>query len=138
MKGDNNGEKKIVTVSLSKRNVEWVDGQCNNRSAYVNDLIDAAREGGRADVDTVVKRHELMRLKSQREEMKGSIESINNQIERYEAELEQQSAKRGEVVREAKQLFEGMDVGVENPAVKNKAEEAEMTPAELLEEINDE
>lgn len=75
------------------------------------------------------------------DDRKGELSELYRELDALRSKLdekEDEEEKRQMLVQEAKEALDGANLIPDNPAVKNWAEKVEMTPEELIEEINDE
>lgn len=127
-------EKQIVSVSLTEENVEWLDAQTNNRSAYLNDVIDEIREGGGSAA--VIREFERRRLESQRKSIKAQLDTVTDQLEAIESMESKQEQQQNEVIERCVENW-GRLPDRDSPGVETQAEKAGMEPDEFYEALKE-
>lgn len=127
-------DKKRITVTLSKENISWLDANYNNRSGYINDLLDNAREGG-GNVDSAIRAYQIENLQSDIAGKKAQLEAKKSRLETLKSQQRSEMAEQEQTIQDAKEALDGTCLSPDNPAVKHWAGEAGITPEELIEEI---
>lgn len=129
-------DKVRKTFSLDAQNADYLDRETNNKSGFINDLIEAHRQGA-SEVETAVARHREEQLQSELRQVKSRENSIKSQLETVQKRLSTEEERREEKMEEARNALETVPMEVDNPAVENWARKLKMTPAELIEEVED-
>jgi len=127
-------DKVRTSVSLTEENKAYLDSETNNRSAFINDLIDAHRKG-KSDMDEVIARYRREQLKAERRKAKNTVERVDSELETIDKQLEQKQAERESELDEARDVLADVPNDPENPAIQNWAEDLDMTPEELISEL---
>jgi len=127
-------DKVRTSVSLTEENKAYLDSETNNRSAFINDLIDAHRKG-KSDMDEVIARYRREQLKAERRKAKNTVERVDSELETIDKQLEQKQAERESELDEARDVLTDVPNDPENPAIQNWAEDLDMTPEELVDEL---
>jgi len=127
-------DKVRTSVSLTEENKAYLDSETNNRSAFINDLIDAHRKG-KSDMDEVIARYRREQLKAERRKAKNTVERVDAELETIDKQLEQKQAERESELDEARDVLTDVPNDPENPAIQNWAEDLDMTPEELISEL---
>jgi len=127
-------DKVRTSVSLTEENKAYLDSETNNRSAFINDLIDAHRKG-KSDMDEVIARYRREQLKAERRKAKNTVERVDSELETIDKQLEQKQAERESELDEARDVLTDVPNDPENPAIQNWAEDLDMTPEELISEL---
>lgn len=127
-------DKVRTSVSLTQENKAYLDSETNNRSAFINDLIDAHRKG-KSDMDEVIARYRREQLKAERRKAKNTVERVDSELETIDKQLEQKQAERESELDEARDVLADVPKDPENPAIQNWAEDLDMTPEELIDEL---
>jgi len=130
-------EKRPVSLNLSEQNIAWMDEQCNNRSAYVDELLTRAREGG-DELEGIIARYQAEQLRAQKAQLETRLEGVSDQLERVEKKAFQAEEKQQDVLQEARDVIRPDKRNEDNPAVQTWAKKAEMGVSEFLEALNDE
>lgn len=124
----------VVTVNLDDGNVEWLDAETDNRSAFVNKLITKAREGS-GEIDEAVAQFQREKLRRDREALKVQIEGIEEQLEAIDDRMETAAGQR-ETSLEA--VLENLSTTPRDPtnvAIRENAKDLGMTPEKLVTEL---
>jgi len=126
--------RKRVAVTLDPANVEWLDQHCDNRSAFINDLLTRARNNEDA-IDRVVARYRIEQLKREKATHEAQIEGIEQQLDELEDRKARGEEKREVRLEEAKQNLTDVPPDPTNPAVQTWADKLDMSPQGLAEEL---
>lgn len=129
-------EKQRVTLNLDSGLVAWMDEEYGNRSKFVNDLLQRAKEGD-SQMDRVVAQYQLEQLKGQKATVESRLESIEGQINKFKKKAQRFEEEQENVVEDAYDSLNTTRLEPDNPAVENWADKAEMTPEELIEELEE-
>lgn len=130
-------ENSRITISVSEENIAWLDANYNNRSGYIDDLLTQAREGG-GKVDEAIRDYQIQQLSAEVNGMESELETKKARLEALQAEQRSEMAEKQRKLEDAKESLDGARLVPDNPAVQNWAEKVDMTPEELIEEVNDE
>ena len=123
--------KKRVAISLSEENVEWIDANYNNRSAFFDDLVTDYRRGT-SHAENVVARHRKQELDVKAASLKAQLEAVEEQRNVIESTVETKEQRREEVVEKAvAELDIDPSVGFDHEAARTWAEKAEMEVSEF-------
>jgi len=126
--------RKRVGITLDPANVEWLDQHCDNRSAFINDLLTRARNNEDA-IDRVVARYRIEQLKREKATLESQMEGIDEQLEELQERAVRGEEKREVRFEEAKQNLSDVPADPTNPAVQTQAEKLDMSPQELAEKL---
>lgn len=129
-------EKVRITVTVEPVNAEYLDRETNNRSAFINELIEAHRKGVDGTEDAVA-RYRKEQIESELQQVQSREETLRTQLESIENRLKTEQEHREEQLDEAAEVLADVPADPENPAVKNWARKLSMKPEELLEAIAD-
>lgn len=124
----------VVTVNLDDVNVEWLDAETDNRSAFVNKLVTKAREGS-GEVDEAVAQFQREKLRRDREALEVQIEGIDKQLETIQKRMEAAEGQKEASLEASIEDLEGTPRDPTNPAIQTHAERLNMSPAALVEEL---
>jgi len=127
-------DRERISVTLESENVAYLDREVNNRSAFINDLIEAHRKG-KSEIDEAVARHRKQQLESELRRIESEKSSVQSELEHLEEKLSREEARKQEKLQEARDTLEPGQFVPENPAVENWADKLDMTPEELIEEL---
>jgi DNA anti-recombination protein RmuC len=127
-------DKVSTSVSLTAENREYIDREVNNRSAFINDLIQAHRQG-KSDMEETIARHRRQQLQSELRKIKSREQSVKDELEHLNQKITEEKKRKQKVIQDAKEALDGTRLTTDNPAVRNWAEDAGITPEELIEEI---
>lgn len=129
-------DKVSTSVTLEPENREYLDREVNNRSAFINDLIEAHRKG-KSEMEEAIARHRKQQLKSELRSVESREEQITNELEHINQKIASEEERKERLWKEAIDALEGVPMEPDNPAVQNWAGKLDMTPAELIEEIEE-
>jgi predicted nucleic acid-binding Zn-ribbon protein len=129
-------DKKVTSVGLDPKNAEYLDQETNNKSRFINDLIEAHRHGT-SEMEEVVIRYQREQLQSELRQIESRKESVESQLEIIDKRVTSKEQHREEQFAEAREVLADVPADPENPAVENWASKLDMTPSELLEELAD-
>jgi DNA anti-recombination protein RmuC len=129
-------EKVSTSISLTAKNRDYLDREVNNRSGFINDLIDAHREG-KSEMDEAIARFRREQLEQELNSVTRREDEIRNELETLNEQITQEQQRKQEKLEDAKEAIGGMHLTADNPAVKNWAENVGMSPEELLEELDE-
>jgi predicted nucleic acid-binding Zn-ribbon protein len=118
-------DKTRTTVYLTDANVEWMDSQSINRSELINKLVRRYREGG-GQMDAVLADFEKERIRSQMEQAKARLETLEGQLERVDDVVTSPEERREEQLHETFADMTGIPADPDNPAVRNQADNHDM------------
>lgn len=127
-------DKVSTSVNLTGKNREYLDREVNNRSAFINDLIEAHRQG-KSDIDEAIARYRREQLEHELREVQSRKREIQNQLDVINQKVQKEEARKQEQLAEAKETLADVPRDPENPAVENWADKIGITPEELLEEL---
>mgnify|MGYP002761169883 CR=1 FL=1 len=127
-------DKVRTSVSLTEENKRYLDTETNNRSAFINDLIDAHRRGT-SDMNDIVARFRKEQLESERRSAEKTLNRVESELESLEERLDKQEAEKERTLQKARENLDGVARDPENPAIVNWATKLDMTPEQLLEEL---
>jgi len=127
-------EKEPRSINFTKENLEYIDRNCNNRSGFVNDLVEAHRQGT-SDMKEAVARFRAEQLRSQKADLKGRLGSIESELEKVEDNLTKAREQNKVKLSEAKQALSETPKDTDNPAIQHWADELNMTPEDLIDEL---
>jgi DNA anti-recombination protein RmuC len=128
-------EKVSTSISLTAENRDYLDREVNNRSGFINDLIDAHREG-KSEMNEAIARFRREQLEQELNSVTRREDEIRNELETLNEQITQEQQRKQEKLEDAKEAIGGMNLAADNPAVKNWAAKVGMNPEELLEELD--
>ena len=126
--------RERISVTVDPANAEWLDEHCDNRSAFINDLLTRARNNEDA-IDRVVARYRIEQLKRERATLESQMEGIDQQLAELEDRVERSEDKREVRLDEAKENLRDVPPEPTNPAVQTWSDKLDMSPQELVEEL---
>jgi len=129
-------DKVSTSITLEPKNREYLDREVNNRSAFINDLIEAHRQG-KSEIDEAIARYRREQLQSELNTVESRKEQIENELEIINKQVQKEEARKQEMLAEAKQKLSDIPHSPDNPAVENWADKLDMTPDELIQELGD-
>lgn len=124
--------KETKTVSLDPDNKRYLDKQ-DNASALVNDLVTQVREGG--DKSTAVIQWQLHEKQKQKRATEEKLDRIENSIQELQQLKDGFQQVETDNLERAKELFDD-PTDPTDPAIQKWAKKCNMTPTELIEEID--
>jgi len=124
----------VVTVNLDEENVEWLDAETDNRSAFVNRLVTKAKEGS-GEIDEAVAQFQREKLRRDREALQVQIEGIDKQLETIHERMEAAEGQKQASLESSIEALEGTPRDETNPAIQTHADRLNMSPADLVEEL---
>jgi len=124
----------VVTVNLDDQNVEWLDAETDNRSAFVNKLVTKAREGS-GEIDEAVAQFQREKLRRDREALEVKIEGIEKQLETIDNRVEAAEGRKEASLEATIDALEKTPRDPTNSAVQAHAERLGMSPQALVEEL---
>lgn len=132
--------KRRRTVSLDEPNDRYLEDPDLNASGLINSLVSHFRRKGRI-VDVALG----MRLEQTKQEIEDTeaeiarlqsrLSELESERDRLEAKLRDMEDRQEEAIDEFLNLSGGPELDPENPAVKNYAQKANMTPQRFIEEV---
>ncbi|ERH03607.1 MAG: hypothetical protein J07HR59_00724 [Halorubrum sp. J07HR59] len=126
--------REKIAVTVSRENLEWLDENYNNRSAFVDDLLTRARKG-EGEIHRAVAQYQKEQLEREKATLETKMESVEEQLETIDARIDRDNQHKETQLRDAAQNLEGAKKTPTNPAVQKQAEKLGMTPQELLDEL---
>lgn len=127
-------EKDKITVSLTPENVEWIDANHNNRSAFIDDLITDYREGT-SQADDVVAQYRLRQLEAEQASLKKQLEVIEEQKEAVAETVTTKEQRREQQFDEAAEKLHEHQLEEDNPGVNHLADEIGVETETLIAEV---
>jgi len=124
--------KETRTVSLKPANNEFLSNH-DNASALVDDLVTQYREG--ADRDTVALELQIEQKRRERRSAKKEVNRLDEDIAELERLKNEFQGSREDRLQEAKEVLSDVPREADNPAILNWAERLELTPTELIDEL---
>lgn len=94
-----NSGKTSTSFNLTDENHEWLERQTDNRSAFLNDLLERARETGLTS--DLVLRHQITELELELEMHEKKADATRNLIEDLEENVESKERKKEDLYQEA-------------------------------------
>lgn len=120
-----------ITIVVSKDNVDWLDANYNNRSAFIDDLITDYRESA-GQADNVVAQFRKRQIDAQISSLKSQLEAARDERQEIADSVTTKKERQREVAEEAvSELGLAPSVGHDNAAVENWADKAGMEPEEF-------
>jgi hypothetical protein len=130
-------EKVRITVTVEPVNADYLDRETNNRSAFINELIEAHRKGVEG-TDDAIARYRKEQIESELQQVESREETLRSQLESVEKQLTSRKEHREEQLSEARDVLADVPPDPENAAVENWARKLDMAPEELLEVLENE
>lgn len=124
----------VVTVNLDDGNVEWLDAETDNRSAFVNKLVTKAREGS-GEIDEAVAQFQREKLRRDRAALEVQIEGIEEQLETIDNRMEATAGQKEASLEATIEELSDTPRDETNPAIQNHAQKLNMSPDALVEEL---
>jgi multidrug resistance efflux pump len=127
--------KQRKTFTLDPEVKAYLDAEGRNASETVNRLVKL--DMGEEVVNTEIIK---MRMEMEKDKYEAAAQRAKGHLERYnqlQSRLENQHSKKQDKLKEAREAIGGKHLTADNPAVKNWAEKCDMTPEELLEELDE-
>lgn len=124
----------VVTVNLDDANVEWLDAETDNRSAFVNKLITKAREGNN-DIERVVAQYQREQLERERAKLEVQLESVHDQLEAVDQRVSVAESQENAELEKSIEDLSGTPRDPTNIAIQKHAKKLGMTPEALIEEL---
>lgn len=129
-------DKVSTSVTLTTENREYLDREVNNRSAFINDLIEAHRNG-KSDMEEAIARHRREQLLSELNRVESREEQIKDELEHIQMRISEEQERKAEQLEKAKDALAEVPKEPDNPAIENWADKLDMTPRELLDTLED-
>lgn len=127
--------KETRSVSIDEENDEWLDEQ-DNASTLVNELVTQARRSG--GVDTAALDLQIQQKEREARLAEERAENLWNDAEQLRALKQEAERQEAADISEAVEALKGAPLDEDNPAVVNWAGNLGMTPAELVERLEEE
>lgn len=122
-----------ITIVVSQDNVDWLDANYNNRSAFIDDLITDYRQSG-GDADNVVAQFRQRQIEAEIASLKSQLEAARDERQQIADTVTTQEERQREVAKEAvAELGFDPPVGYDNAAAENWADKAGMEPESFWE-----
>lgn len=128
-------EKVPTSVTLTQENLAYLDREVNNRSGFINDLIEAHRTGS-SDMEEAIARHRREQLESELRTVELREETIRDELEHVREIITVEEERVESTLEEARETLADAPRDPENPAIKQWAKKVNMRPAELIEELD--
>lgn len=128
--------KERKTVTLDPEVAAYLNTEGRNASETVNKLV-------KLDMGEDVVNEQLikMRMEMEQDRYESAAQKARGHLERYnqlKRRLDQRKDHQQSVIQDAKEALDGARLNTDNPAVKNWAEKANISPEELIEEVENE
>lgn len=123
-----------TSVTLTAENREYLDREVNNRSAFINDLIEAHRQG-KSDMEETIARYRKEQLKSELRTVNSRQEELHNELELINQQISEEQERKQNIIEDAREALAKTPKTVDNPAVETWAQKAGLTPEELIERL---
>lgn len=127
-------DKTTRTVSISKKNDKFLSST-DNASALVDDLLEQYRQSG--DKQSVAIDLQLRQKRREKREKQNSLERVDNEIKELEQLKQEFAVEETAQLEEVKKELSDTPREVTNPAIQAKADQLDMTPTELVQELPD-
>lgn len=115
-----------ITITVSTDNLNWLDANYNNRSAFIDDLLTDYRESG-GQTENVVAEFRKRQIEAEIASLKSQLESAREQREAIADSVTTHEERQREIAREAvDQLGIDPGVGYDHAAAENWADKAGM------------
>jgi hypothetical protein len=126
-------DKTPTSVNLTNENLEYLDSETDNRSAFINRLIREYREGG--STDAMMQRYRLELLSTERGLARKRMESLQEQIDEIQSAMETAEERREREFTETAERMDGIPADPSNPAVQTQAENLDMEPSAFADRL---
>ena len=128
----------IVSVNLDEELVEYIDERSDNRSAFINDLVENHRDS-KSIANEAVAEFRKRQLKQKKAALESELELFEDELEEVNKTLKSSHEMAEVELAEAREALEeaGVNITPTNPAVENWAEKLGVTPVELVEKLED-
>jgi len=126
-------EKKRTSVSLPRETYEWLSDAPVENSALIAELLDEYRQSRTERVAGL--EMQLKHAKTERDDLKQQYEHAEERVADLEERLSEARVDETAVIddeRESLDTLPDRQLTADNPAVKNWAEKAGLSPEELL------
>lgn len=128
-------DKTSTSVSLTAENREYLDREVNNRSAFINDLIQAHRQG-KSDIDEAIARYRQEQLESELRKVESRRRELEDELDVIQKQVTAEQERKQELLEEAREALEDTPRDPDNPAIQNWADDLDVTPDELIEKLD--
>jgi len=128
-------DKVATSVTLAQKNREYLDREVNNRSAFINDLIEAHRTG-KSDMEEAIARHRREQLESELRTVELRKDAIQDELEHVTEIITEENERIEGTLIDARETLADAPRDPDNPAIKRWAKKVNMRPAELIEELD--
>jgi len=127
--------KQRRAVTLEPEVDEYLSQEHINASGLVNDLVKRHMSGD--DTEAAIREFRINQLEDEAEEYAGIAERKRERAERLREVAEQEQSERKQAVQEVVDDLVNKDVprDPDNPAIKTQADNLDMEPKELLDEL---
>jgi len=127
--------KQRRAVTLEPEVDEYLSQEHINASGLVNDLVKRHMSGD--DTEAAIREFRINQLEDEAEEYAGIAERKRERAERLREVAEQEQSERKQAVQEVVDDLVNKDVprDPDNPAIKTQADNLDMEPTELLDEL---
>lgn len=127
--------KQRRAVTLEPEVDEYLSQEHINASGLVNDLVKRHMNG--EDSKAAIREFRINQLEDEAEEYDGIAERKRERAERLREVAEQEQSERKQAVQEVIDDLVAKDVprDPDNPAIKTQADNLDMEPTELLDEL---
>jgi DNA anti-recombination protein RmuC len=127
-------KKQRRSVSLEPEVHEYLSREEVNASALVNDLVRQHMEG--VVKDAAVLRLRKQQVQSEVDHLRARAENKVDELEELEARLESSVSQHNAELEESLEKLQRVEHEPTNPAIQKHAEKLDMTPKELIDELD--
>lgn len=124
-------DKTPTTLNLTEANIEYLDAETDNRSAFVNELLEAHREG----IGDMLNQYRLDQLQVEKDTALSKAERIDDEMEAIRGQIESAEERREREFAETAEQMDGIPAAPDNAAVQTQAEKLDMDPAAFADRL---
>lgn len=128
-------EKQRKSFTLDPEVSAYLSQEGRNASQTVNKLV--KMEMGKDAVDKTLLKY---RMQSEKDQYESAAQKARGHLERYnqlKRQLEKTESREDELLQDVREKLANVPLRPDNPGVQAQAERVDMTPEELIEEIQD-
>ncbi|ELY69952.1 type II toxin-antitoxin system CcdA family antitoxin [Natrinema versiforme] len=134
-------EKKRTGISIDAHVLDQLKARNVNVSGLINELLSAHVNDGMPVPEDTARKLRIQQLEREIEDLENRLKAKRNELERVEQAKAEQEQQQEQARREAVEFVKSIRPNfrtVDNSEIQKKAEEADMTVEELLDEAPDE
>lgn len=127
--------RERISATVEPNVKEQLEREDVNTSGLVNRLLKQHLQAGGDSEEMLLLRKE--QLQSEIEQHESSIETLEKQLNQVNERLAQIREEQQSDLQEAMHILESVPWQKDNPAIQNHAEELDMTPEDLINQLED-